>query len=67
MADKLRNTYEIVSEHMNSIIDLFRPGVKITVLVRTPDHPDRDFMLTSDDPVEALAMIERRISAGAQA
>ena len=57
----LTEVQETVGQHMDSILECFKPGCKITVLVRTPDHPDRDFMLTSDDPKEAIAMIERRI------
>lgn len=63
MDAKLHATYETVSEHMDAILGCFKPGCKITVLVRTPGYPDRDFMLTSDDPKEAIALIERRVAA----
>lgn len=49
-----------VSGHMDSILECFKPGAKITVLVRQPGFPDQDFMLTSDSPDEAIALIERR-------
>lgn len=50
-----------VAERMQQITDLFKPGAKITVLVRYPDLPDRDFMMTDDEPAEAIKMIERRL------
>lgn len=38
----------------------FKSGVKITLLVRTPDYPERDFCLTDDELVEVTQMIARR-------
>lgn len=49
-----------VSDHMDKIKAMFKSGVKIAVLVRTPGHPTRDFMMTDDDSAELIAMIERR-------
>lgn len=49
-----------VSDHMDKIKAVFKSGVKITVLVRTPGRPTRDFMMTDDDNTELIAMIERR-------
>lgn len=54
-----------IAEHLDEIRLLFKPGVKITVLVRTPDYPDRDFMLSDDDLGEVSAMVGR--SAGREA
>ena len=51
---------QIVAGHMESIVACFKPGVKITVLVRTPGAPDCDFMMTDDTTEELMAMIERR-------
>jgi hypothetical protein len=53
----------IVSDHMTDILRCFKPGAKITVTVRTPDYPDRDFLMTNDDLPEVRKLIERRISA----
>ncbi len=52
---------EIVADHMDAILKLFKPGAKITVLVRSPAHPDgsRDFVLandTIDAAISALAL-----------
>ena len=63
MDSKLQRVGEVVSDHMSAILDEFKPGAKITVLVRRPGEPEQDFMMTSDDPGEAIAMIERRIAA----
>jgi hypothetical protein len=52
-----------VSEYMDDIKRLFKPGVKIAVLVRTPGYPERDFMMTDDKIEELAAMIERRSQA----
>lgn len=61
MADKLDVAVDRVSEHMDAILSLFRPGAKITVTVRHPGSNEQDFMLTSDDPREAIKLIQRRI------
>lgn len=52
-----------VSDYMDGIKKLFKPGVKIAVLVRTPGYPERDFMMTDDTTGELAAMIERRAKA----
>jgi hypothetical protein len=54
-----------VAAAMEDIVRMFKPGVKITVLVRAPGFPDRDFMMTDDQPDEVMAMLERRKAAGA--
>lgn len=62
--DALQQTAAIISEHMDAIVACFKPGVKITVLVRVPEHPDRDFLMTDDDIDEVIAMAQRRKAAG---
>jgi hypothetical protein len=49
-----------VSILMDEIVANFKPGAKITELVRTPDKPTADFCLTSDSLDEVAAMIRRR-------
>lgn len=51
-----------IASHMDAIVALFKPGVKITVLVRTPSHPDgsRDMVMTDDIIDEAVAALLRR-------
>lgn len=57
----LSDVQDIVAEHMDEILKLFKPGKKITVLVRTPDDPEGryDFMMGDDDPQELLNMLAR--------
>jgi hypothetical protein len=62
----LGEVQEIVAVHMDEIARLFKPGVKIAVLVRTPGFPDRDFMMTDDATSELIAMVERRAKAEIQ-
>lgn len=64
MSEKLEHATNVVAACMDAINELFVNDVKITVLVRTPDNPRADFMLTNDEPEEAIAMITRRIAAG---
>lgn len=64
--NSLRAVEASCSDALNAIAGLFKPGVRITLLVRTPGEPDRDFLMTSEaDLSEAAAMIERRRAAGA--
>ncbi len=50
----------LVSYHMDEILGCFKPGRKITVAVRSPGKPDQDFVMTSDDLDEVIAMLARR-------
>jgi len=63
----LKETQESIGRMMEAIVAHFAPGVKITVMVRSPGYPDRDFMMTDDDPAEVAAMLQRRSDAVAQA
>ena len=60
MTDALQRTTERVQDSMDEILANFIAGVKITVLVRSPDNPDADFCMTSDDLDEVIAMVRRR-------
>lgn len=56
---------EKVADHMDAIAALFKPGAKITVLVRAPGFPDgsRDFVQTNDTLDEAIAALTLRKTA----
>lgn len=56
----LTDVQDLTSDCMDKIKVCFKPGVKITVLVRTPGAPDRDFCMTDDTPDEIIAMMTRR-------
>lgn len=57
-----------VAGRMDQILALFKPGAKITVLVRRPDHPDgsQDFVMTNDEFGGAIAALEVRRAAEAE-
>jgi hypothetical protein len=49
------------ADYMDHILKLFKPGAKITVIVRSPLVPgDTDFILTDDDLTEVRAAILRQ-------
>lgn len=60
MSFALFETQQTVAGYMERITKLFKPGVKIAVLVRSPGFPDRDFMMTDDAIPELRAMLDRR-------
>lgn len=55
---------EVAAGAMDNILQCFKPGMKITVLVRNPDNPEGDFCLTDDDMAEVALMVERRRAKG---
>lgn len=61
---KLARATEHVAACMDDILRAFKPGSKITVMVRCPHEPTRDFMLTNDDPLEIRNMLDRRAAQG---
>lgn len=48
--------------HLEQIQNLFKRA-KVTLLCRTPENDEADFMLTDDDPAEAIKAIQRRVAA----
>jgi len=61
MSFHLEFTERRASGYMDDILALFKPGAKITVVVRNPTVPgDTDFILTSDDLDEAVKAIHRQ-------
>jgi hypothetical protein len=53
---------EIIGDYCDEIKRLFKPPMRITVLVRIPDFPDgtRDFVLTDDKLDDAAAALLMR-------
>lgn len=49
-----------VSFHLDKILKCFKPGAKITVIVRRPENDEADFTLSNDDISEAIKALERR-------
>lgn len=61
----LADVQDLTADAMDRIKACFKPGAEITVLVRAPGYPDRDFCMTDDSPDEIIAMMTRRKEAGA--
>lgn len=59
MTDHLVRVRESVAADMEDIQRRFKPGTKIAVLVRAPDFPDRDFLMTDDSIDELITMLQR--------
>lgn len=60
---QLRELHDRISGPLAEIQDLFKPGVKVTLLVRTPGFPDgaRDVLVTDEDDLElVIAAIQAR-------
>lgn len=58
----VQNVGEQVSDHMDAILRLFKPGAKITVLVRQPHDAEhkQGFVLTNDSLDDAILALEAR-------
>lgn len=55
---------QIIDDH---IAPIFKPGAKITVLVRHPGMDDADGVVTSDTDEGVRAIVQRRFPGGAAA
>jgi hypothetical protein len=64
---KLNKEYKLLelemecSHCLENVATLFKPGVKITLIVRTPNKNERDFLMTDDDIKEVKLLVERRL------
>ena len=61
-----KETLEEVADHLDKIKTYFKPGVKVTILVRTEGDIEgrRDLMMGDDYPQEVLNMVARLMAAG---
>lgn len=59
MTDKLAYARKESAWYMDRILELFKPGKKITILVRDPTDNEADFMMTNDQIPDLVAMLER--------
>lgn len=61
---KVQSVAEQIGDHMDEILSLFKPGHKITVLVRSPQQPDHsgDLMMTNDTIENAIEALRRRLN-----
>lgn len=62
---RVQNASEIIADHMDAILACWKPGKKITVIVRSPDFPDgsRDFIQTNDTIDDAITALQLRKTA----
>lgn len=58
--NKLEVTQQEVSNLLNQIAEYFVEGSKLTLMVRQPNKPDQDFMLSNDDMDQVIEMAQRR-------
>lgn len=55
------DTRQAIAQHLDLIRDLFKPGAKLTLLVRNPEiEADADVLFTSDTLPEVVASIRHR-------
>jgi hypothetical protein len=59
MSDKLRDLNDSMAYHMDAILALFKPGAKITVVVRNPMLPDGDVVIGNNDLDDTIETINR--------
>lgn len=55
---KLVGLQERISDHMDAILRMFKPGAAITVVVRNPGFGDADVVLSSDDLDAVIGAIQ---------
>jgi len=55
----LQQAQEHVADHLDQIKTAFKPDAKVTVIVRSPGNPERDFVMTDDDWSEIKLAVER--------
>ena len=48
-----------IQEHMNKIKSMFKSGAEVTVLIRMPDKPEQDFLITNDNLDDIISAIKR--------
>lgn len=54
----LQRVGDIASAHLATIAQMFNPPVHLTLVVRSPELPDGDMVLTDDDLDLAIGAIE---------
>lgn len=57
---EVRRVAEQMAQHLEAVSRLFKPGMKITLLVRNPTNPARNAFLTDEEgPDEACEAIRQ--------
>lgn len=61
----LEDVHDVISQVTDRRIKpLFKPGVKVAVIIRTPGHEGREVIVTDDDLNEVRAVVIRRTATG---
>jgi hypothetical protein len=55
---KVNQVHAEVAEHCSQIAHLFKPGARVTVLIRNPGLGDGDMVVTDDSLDAAIAALE---------
>jgi hypothetical protein len=60
---EVRRVAEQMAGHLEAVSRLFKPGVKLTLMVRNPQDPERNAFLTDEDDPDALCDAIRQLFA----
>jgi hypothetical protein len=55
----LKKLHAEIANHCGQVARLFRPGVKVTILVRSPAEGDADVLVTDDQIDAAIAALAK--------
>lgn len=61
MTTAVRQAGKVMSHHLNEIASIFKPGVKLTLLVRVPGHPERTALLSDETDIEEAVTAMRQV------
>ena len=54
-----------IADHLADIERLFKPGARLTLVVRRPNFPEQDVVVTNDLIGDAIEAMRRRMAADA--
>lgn len=55
----LRQVHAEVAEHAGQVADLFKPGARVTILIRNPQLEDGDIVVSDDSMESVIAAVQR--------
>lgn len=56
-----------IAEHLAQISEMFKPGVRLTLVARNPNYDNADLIVTEDEGLEILKTVERLMPSKQQA
>jgi hypothetical protein len=65
-SETMRRLHNTLANHAGDIAELFTEPVRVTIVVRNPQHPDgsRDVHVSDDDPERSIEAIRRVLTSG---